>query len=329
MSGAEGGTPIADALDGPGTIAPATAAFGTARLVVAPGDGGGVVGAALPALRSALTARGVAHDVVEVGRGWRAGERAAAAAMAEGRRYVVAVGGDDLVHGVVNALVPDEGAVPDVVMGVATCGSGGDFIKTWGLDRAPEVVARHLASASTLPVDVGVVTCSDRRGAPVTRRFANVAHVGWTADVARRAAHWPRALGRVRHLLGAYGAMLAAATPRTEVEVAHTTTTVPLLDLVVANGQFVMGGAKVAPRALPDDGRFAVLAFTGGRSQVFTMIPAIHRAEHLPDPGVTEYQSPTVAVRPARPLHVEADGQVVGRTPATFRLRERALRLKT
>lgn len=307
----------------------ATTAFGSARLVVAPADGGGAVGAALPALRAALAERGVAHDVVEVARGWRAGERAAVRALAEGHRYVVAVGGDDLVHGVVNGLIGDDDGVPDVVLGVATCGSGGDFIKTFGLDRAPAIVARHLASGSTMPVDVGVIACTDRGGRAVTRRFANVAHVGWTADLERRAGHWPRALGRVRYLLGAYGAMLGATRPMTEVAVAHTTTTVPLLDLVVANGQFVMGGAKIAPRALPDDGRLAVLAFTGPRTQVFTMIPTIHRAEHLPDPQITEYQSPTVEVRPARPLHVEADGQVVGRTPASFRLRERALRLKT
>lgn len=316
--------------DAPTTApSPATAAFGTARLVVDPRGGRGAVGAALPALRAALAERSVAHDVIEVAPGWRAGRDAAAQAVADGCTYVVAVGGDDLVHGVVNGLVADDGEVADVVMGVATCGSGGDFIKTFGLDRAPEVAARHLASASTMAVDVGVITCVDRRGRPVTRRFANVARVGWTADLQRRAAHWPQALGRVRYLFGAYGAMLAARRPQTEVEVAHTTTTVPLLDLVVANGQFVMGGAKIAPRALPDDGRLAVLAFTGSRTQVFTMIPVIHRAEHLPDPQITEYQSPTVEVRPARPLHVEADGQVVGRTPASFRLRDRALRLKT
>jgi diacylglycerol kinase family enzyme len=172
------------------------------------------------------------------------------------------------------------------------------------------------------------VTYRDRSGAQRTRRFVNVAQVGYGAELLRRAAHWPRALGRVRYLLGAYGAMLTAPRPETAVEVAHTTTTVPVVDVVVANAQFFAGGMKVAPRALPDDGKLNVLVFTGGRAQVFTAGPAIARGEHLPDPQITEYQSPTVRLDPPRALPVEADGQVLGRTPVSFSLLPRALRLK-
>jgi diacylglycerol kinase (ATP) len=67
-----------------------------------------------------------------------------------------------------------------------------------------------------------------------------------------------------------------------------------------ANAQFFGGGMKVAPRALPDDGRFNVQLFTGPRSQVFTLTQKIYRGEHLPNPQISEYQSPTVEVRPAR-----------------------------
>lgn len=304
------------------------AAFGPARLVVAPRDGGGAVRAALPDLRAALTARGLPHDVVEVRGGPGAGEEAARAAVADGCRYLVAVGGDGLVSGMVNGLVTEDGTVVDAVLGIATCGSGGDFVRTFGLDRAPAVVARHLASPSTMPVDVGVVTYRDRSGAERSRRFVNVAQVGYGAELLRRAAHWPRALGRLRYLFGAYGAMLTAPRPETAVEVAHTTTTVPVVDVVVANAQFFAGGMKVAPRALPDDGTLNVLVFTGGRAQVFTAGPAIARGEHLPDPQIVEYQSPTVRLDPPRALPVEADGQVLGRTPVSFSLLPRVLRLK-
>ena len=69
---------------------------------------------------------------------------------------------------------------------------------------------------------------------------------------------------------------------------------------------------KVAPRALPDDGKFNVQVFTGQRSQVFLMTTQIYRGEHLPHPEVVEYQSATAEVAPEIPLPVEADGEYLG-----------------
>lgn len=303
--------------------------FGPLRLVVNPRAGRGSAGRTLPALRAALDARGVLHDVVETD-GPRGAGPAARAALEDGVRYVAAVGGDGTVHEVVNGLLTAEGEprAPGLVFGVASGGSGCDFARTFGLDRKPEVVARHLASEATMEIDLGVVTFTDLGGRPAQRLFANIAQVGWGADVVRRADRLPRWLGRVRYLVAAYAAIGGLDRQETEVSVAHTSATVPVVDLVVANCQFFGGGMKVAPRALPDDGKFNVQVFTGERSQVFTMTQKIYRGEHLPHPNVVEWQSPTVEIAPPRPLAVEADGELLGRTPATFRLVERALRLK-
>ena len=96
----------------------------------------------------------------------------------------------------------------------------------------------------------------------------------------------------------------------------------------MANWQFFGGGMKFAPRALPDDGLFNVLAFTGGRSQVFTLSPKLYQGEHLPDPNIAEWQSATVSLAPADPMLVEADGELLGRTPATFAIVPRPLTIK-
>ena len=365
---------------------------GPARLIV-DRAGGRVgdrhaVGRGLPALRAALDERDLPYDVVDV-TGWAGAAAAARIAVDEGLRLLIAVGGDAVVHGIVNALVEveveeagveagnggagghlDLGAhldvlldgsggspvgagattdlaadlaadlarrarvrAPDALLGVADLGAGGDFARTFGLDRGPDRVVAHLTGPGARPVDVGVLACRDPDGALVTRAFANVAHVGYDADLARRVARsrlatLPGIAGRLGKLFAAYGAVAAGPRPRTAVALAHATQEFPLVDLVVANGQFRGDGDRIAPRALPDDGVFDAVVFSGDRSQVLTATQRIHRGEHFPGPAVSEYRTPRVALAPRPPLHVEADTVHLGITPAVFALLPGALRLK-
>jgi diacylglycerol kinase (ATP) len=306
-----------------------TSPFGPLRVIARPQANRGGVGRALPALRAALDERGLKHDVVEVSSAAKA-RQAAEMALTEGVRYLVAAGDDGTIGGVVNGMLAEDGSPrrADAVLGVAWSGSESDLPRTFGLDRAPEVVAEHLAGDGTMPIDVGVVEFTDSQEEPARRLFVNVAEVGWGAHLIRLTDRMPRWIGRVGHLLAAYGAIRTLDRQETTVTVAHTDATVPVTEVVVANGQFVSAGMKIAPRALPDDGKFNVQVFTGDRSQVFLMTQQIFRGEHLPHPQIIEWQSPTVALAPARPLPVAADGEFLGYTPVAFRLALRVLRLK-
>ncbi|MGH8899145.1 MAG: diacylglycerol/lipid kinase family protein [Egibacteraceae bacterium] len=306
-----------------------TSPFGPLRVIVCSRANRGGVGRALPALRAALDERGLEHDVVEAPSAAEA-ERAARAAFEEGVRYLVAAGEDPTIGGVVNGMLTEDGSPwrADAVLGVAWSGSKGDMPRTFGLDRTPEVVAEHLAGDGTMTIDVGVAEFVDPRGEPARRLFVNVAEVGWGAHLVRLGARMPRWSGRVGHLLAAFGAIRALDRQEVTVTVAHTCATVPLTEVVVANCQFTGTGMKIAPRALPDDGRFNVQVFTGDRSQVFLMTQQIFRGEHLPHPQIIEWQSPAVDLAPPRPLPVAADGEFLGYTPATFSLAPCALRLK-
>jgi len=302
--------------------------FGPMRLIVNPRAGSGAVGKTLPVLTDALRRHELEFDVVETTAAGHASQ-AATDALSEGIRYLVAVGGDGTVHEVVNGMFDGtEPRAPGTVLGVAGAGSGCDFIRTFGLDRKPEVVARHLAGDMTMDIPVGVVDDADREGQQQRRLFANIAEVGYGAADHLRAERYPRWFGRLRYLIGAYESIAKAQRPETTVKVAHTEATVPLVELVVANCQFFGGAMKVAPRALPDDGKFNVQVYTGPKSQVFTLTMKLYRGEHLPDPNITEWQSPTVELAPDPPLLVEADGEVLGYTPAQFSLLNRVLTLK-
>jgi diacylglycerol kinase (ATP) len=302
--------------------------FGPMRLIVNPHAGRGAVARGYRELRAALDARGLEHDTVLTE---RAGEEteAARAALEAGYRYLVAVGGDGTVQGVVNGMFADgEPVNPDAVLAVASSGSGCDFSRTFGLNRPSKVLASLFATEEVMPIDVGRATFLDGDGRPAERLFVNIAEVGYGAEVVKLAERFPRWVGRFRYLFAAWGAIRRATRPETTVVLGHTTQVRPLVNLVVANAQFFGGGMKVAPRALPDDGKFNVQLYFGPRSQVFVLTQRIYRGEHLPNPQISEYQSPIVEVETPTPLPVEADGEVLGTTPATFSLIGKALRLK-
>ncbi len=277
------------------------------------------------ALREAvrlLDEGGVEHTVALTERAGHATVLAERGVTEQGFRFVVAVGGDGTVNEVVNGMVDADSGEPrgeDLVLGVVPGGSGCDFVKTWGLDiPLDRLVPRHLVTETVLPLDLGRVTYSNLEGDPVKRLFANIAEVGWGADVTRRANMLPRFVGRTRYLLATIASTVRLEAVEASVQLDHTTMTEPVTEVVVANGQFFGGGMKIAPRALPDDGTFNVQTWRGGAREVFQNLPKVRSGEHLGSGTVREWQSSTVAVNAARPMTIEADGEVLGTTPATF-----------
>ena len=301
--------------------------LGPARLIVNPAAGNGQVRAVLPRLVAALRAGGMELDVSETTHTEHTSELARAA-LDDGVRYLIAVGGDGTIHHVVNGMFEDRAPVADdAVLGFCATGTASDLARNFGLDRDVDRVARHLLTPETMLMDVGVAEYLDADGNRAERLFVNIAEAGYGADVVRRAARLPRRLGRFRYLFAAWAAIPAVPRSQAELTVDFTSRTLPLVELVVANGQFFGGGMKVAPRAIVQDGRFSVLAFTGTRSQVFMLTTKLFAGEHLPHPEIVEYQSSTCAVTTETPLLVEADGELLGTTPARFRLLKRVLPL--
>jgi diacylglycerol kinase (ATP) len=85
---------------------------------------------------------------------------------------------------------------------------------------------------------------------------------------------------------------------------------------------------QISPAAEPDDGLLEVQIFTGPKTDSFTMIPKIYQGRHLPHRNIVQMRSGACEVKPESPLLVEADGEVIGTTPATIEMVRRLLTLK-
>jgi diacylglycerol kinase (ATP) len=304
-------------------------ALGPPLLIANPVAGRGR-GSTLDALRDALRMRGVAHDLEMTQAAGHARELAREAVEA-GRRYVVAVGGDGTVHEVVNGMVDVEtgrARGEDLVLGLASAGSGSDLARTFGLDRKPEVIARHLDGDTTMPFDVGRVRLPDRDGREHRVLFANIIEAGYGGLVTDLANRLPRWFGSARYGVATISAIRRFRLVNARVVIDHTEVEEELSNVIVANGQFYGGGLRVAPRALPDDGRFNVQVWRGKPIDVLRALPDLRVGEHLDREDVREWQSTTARIEADSPLLVEADGEVLGTTPATIDLLPQVLRIK-
>jgi YegS/Rv2252/BmrU family lipid kinase len=298
--------------------------FGPLVLICNARAGRGELKARLPRIRAELDARGLDHDVAFTAGPGEASD-IACSALQRGQRFLVAVGGDGTIHEVVNGILSSGSA--DAVLGVVAAGTGSDFIRTFGLPRGlPEAVER-LAGDGIRRIDGGRVTYTTPEGSR-TRFFANIAEAGIGAAVVARARRLPGILGASVYFWAFW--LTAAAYRPCTVRVSCDSWSFEgrANNVVVANGRFFGGGMRIAPVATPDDGALDVQVDHARRSESLRLMRRVYEGAHVPHPRIAEATATWAEVDAARPLAVEADGEVLGTTPARFEILPGAITLK-
>jgi diacylglycerol kinase (ATP) len=302
--------------------------YGRAILIANPRDGRGVVGRHIPEIDRVLSALDLDHLIIQVN-GVSDATTRARRALEDGATFLVAVGGDHTINGVVNGMLSDDRAVnPEAILGVVSAGSGADFPTTFGLPGDVKGACTHLDGDNVFPVDLGKMSCRGSDPDAAIRYFANVAEVGMGAAALSRAHRFPERLGRSREFLGFWSALARCRPSRVSVRAGEQAFDGQATDVVVANAQYHRGGMRISPRSWPGDGLLDVLVMTGPRSDAFTLLPKIYRGDHLPHPNIVEMKGRTIDVDVARTWPVEADGRPVGVTPARFEVIREPIRLK-
>jgi diacylglycerol kinase (ATP) len=283
----------------------------------------------LASVERALSTRGLEHRVL-IADGTPT-EALATEALDGGHRYLVAVGDDATVQDVVNGMFRDGRPIRDEpVLGVIPGGDGCDLLRSFGLPADPNGAAAHLTGENTYGLDLMKVTATLDDGQEVTRLAHNLAQVGMGAQQVACAAKAPAWLGGSRRFYGFWCGYLK--TTPTAVTVEHDTRSWEgtTWNVVVANAQFTGGGLRLSPRSFPGDGILDALVFTGPRSGAYTQLPKLFRhGDHVPDPSIRELKARIrFRITAASPFPVLADGVPLGRTPVTFQVVPRPIRLK-
>jgi diacylglycerol kinase (ATP) len=230
------------------------------------------------------------------------------------------VGGDGTLNEVVNGI-----AGTGAELAVLPAGTGQDFGRTHGIPTGFDEAVRVALKGQPRTIDLGRVTY---RGGE--RWFANVASVGMSGAVARRANSMSKALGgRATFYYALVREFVAWRNTQVTVTLDSEERRGPMHDVIVANGRWHGGGMKLAPDALPDDGLFDVVLIGDVTKLDFvTTSPKLYSGGHVRHPRVEVLRSRTVAVDAAEPLPIEVEGEPVGTTPARFEVVPGALRVR-
>jgi len=214
---------------------------------------------------------------------------------------VIAVGGDGLLHNVLQHVVPRQ-----IPLAMIPAGTGNDFVRTlgWNLDSF-DAQLEAVTTQSPTSVDLGLVD---------GEWFAAILSTGFDSVVNERANTmvWPR--GPMK-----YNAAIAIELPRFkprhyEITLDDRTISTEAMLIAVSNARSYGGGMLVCPNANIIDGLFDVMVLHPVSTIEFVKVfPKVFAGTHISHPAVEIVRSRSVRIESKAVAY--ADGERIGQLP--------------
>jgi diacylglycerol kinase (ATP) len=216
---------------------------------------------------------------------------------------VIAVGGDGLLHNVLQRLVSAQ-----IPLAIIPAGTGNDFVRTlgWQLDSW-DLQLQAITTQESTTVDLGLVD-GEWFGAILSTGFDSVVN-----EKANTMA-WPK--GPMK-----YNAAIAIELPRFkprhyEISLDDRTISTEAMLIAVANGRSYGGGMLVCPNANIADGLFDVMILHPVSTIEFMKVfPRVFAGSHISHPAVEIVRSRNVTIEAKAVAY--ADGERIGQLPIT------------
>jgi YegS/Rv2252/BmrU family lipid kinase len=221
----------------------------------------------------------------------------------------IVVGGGD---GTLNAALPGllESGLP---LGIIPLGTANDLARTLGLPETLEEAAAIIAAGFCRQIDVG-----DVNGHP----FFNVASMGFGVELTRALTRDAKKRWGILGYVVAGLRVLHRARPfAATVRIENETRAVHTLHLAVGNGRHYGGGMTLSENASIEDNRLDVYSLeASGIISAIKLLPALRHGTQGRWSEVTTMEGQEVLVETTHPRSVNADGEIVAQTPASFRV---------
>lgn len=254
-----------------------------------------------------------------------------------GRKFIIACGGDGTVNETANGILCSG---QDVEFGIIPSGTGGDFRRSIGLPMSTREAAAALRNGVTRKIDVGKVSFTAHDGSGAERYFLNVSSVGLAASIlervrASKAASWlpiESIRGTVNYAVSTLQeiADLQPFIVRVRFDDGEPHV-IQSIALCIANSRYFGGGMMIAPEARLNDGLFDVVNIGDlGTARILLNSYTLYRGTHLglSEVGSTLARRVIVESADGSEIHIETDGELPGRLPATYEVIPSALKVR-
>jgi diacylglycerol kinase (ATP) len=259
-------------------------------------------------------------------------------AVEAGRKFIIACGGDGTISEVANGIL--ETGAEDVELGILPSGTGGDFRRTIGMPTEIREVARTLREGNTKKIDVGRVTFQDFGGETVSRYFLNISSFGLSAAIIENvksttSLSWlpnNKVRGKASFALSTLQEVLSLDFKTVRVKIDEKEEKqLNTINFCVCNSRYFGGGMKIAPDAKLNDGLLDVVNIGDIKTaKILLNAYTLYRGTHLNLNEVKSTLARKIEVSPINneEIHIEVDGELLGRLPANYEILPNALKIR-
>jgi diacylglycerol kinase (ATP) len=216
---------------------------------------------------------------------------------------VISVGGDGLVHLVLQVVVPKK-----IAFAAIPAGTGNDFVRTlnWSLDDVNGLLDRVTTTPPQL-IDLGLVD-GEWFGAVLSSGFDS------TVNEKANALSWPK--GRSKYNLAIALELPLFKPSHFDIELDDRTISTEAMLIAVGNGASYGGGMQVCPQASITDGLFDVMVLSPiSKFEFIRVFPTVYSGTHVNHPEVNIYRTKKVRINSDAIAY--ADGERIGALPVS------------
>ncbi len=247
---------------------------------------------------------------------------------AAGCEVVVAVGGDGTANEVATGLLrAGSGAA---ALGLVPLGTGNDAAHQLGIADVAQAV-NVLTAGEPRAVDAIRVEYPGPGGAPHRHYALLFAAVGFAGDLIRHTTpRVKRYFGqRLSYSVGFFRALRRFRAPWMRLHADAREFSGHFFHVCAGNAEFGGGGMmRLSPGARMDDGLLNLCLIRAMRRlETLRCFPRLLRGTHVTHPKATYFSGRCLRVETDPPVELQLDGDLVGTTPATFRVEPAALRV--
>src|ERR687891_1495712 len=274
----------------------------------------------------------------------------------QGFKKVVAIGGDGTLNEVANGFFEEPVGIhsnkinggpaakfhpfkpinPDAIMGVVPAGTRNVLAKSLGLPEGVANCCKRFQFGKPKKMDVvyATVTSQEDHLSTTSRIFLNAAEMGVAGEIIEKSKKVRQVVNsRIVSSITSIAATLPTyQSNECEISIGNNGKkfAIKMTMAVVANGQFLGGGFKVAPHASMSDGLLdlVVLKDSGGLKMIDELIN-MKDGDYKEEDKIVYRQVRKVSLTSKeRDVNVTVDGEPIGILPATFEVIPHALTVK-